>query len=440
MIRINQSFILILIISFMLVKSAYCQTNNAINSLNNFSNNLISDHNKITAIENQNKEVQIALNLGSIVRGLRNLAGKGIKNFNKSNSKKILKSGDDNYLPKKYTKLEQSSFNWGFNPNPIAIKNGVRELFENDREGYDEMATWDCPDEIKYGEFMNDISEVYKCVAYQMRCNVVIQNNIDAGSGFFVNSRTIITNYHVIKKNSENIKIIPFTDLKEYKGKVVTCDKNNDLVAIEIEAYGSFNDARASNTFKHCNLSETSPDINSDVLAIGNPNNRPFSLSMGTLEKYLNIDLEKINKDQIDSHYIQHDAEITHGSSGGPLYHKGWIIGVNTGGYNNKSIAINNIKLKKFLDNSEIINGTLYPWWVLSDLPSSSLYSSQDDTTSVTLDISKFGIQNFDTITLHRIEKIVDGKGIDQFPRNEQERKYIKQAIEEKIYISECSF
>ena len=133
MIRINQSFILILIISFMLVKSAYCQTNNAINSLNNFSNNLISDHNKITAIENQNKEVQIALNLGSIVRGLRNLAGKGIKNFNKSNSKKILKSGDDNYLPKKYTKLEQSSFNWGFNPNPIAIKNGVRELFENDR-------------------------------------------------------------------------------------------------------------------------------------------------------------------------------------------------------------------------------------------------------------------------------------------------------------------
>ena len=76
----------------------------------------------------------------------------------------------------------------------------------------------------------------------------------------------------------------------------------------------------------------------------------------------------------------------------------------------------------------------MYPWWVLSDLPSSSLYSSQDDTTSVTLDISKFGIQNFDTITLHRIEKIVDGKGIDQFPRNEQERKYIKQAIEEKIY------
>ena len=48
------------------------------------------------------------------------------------------------------------------------------------------------------------------------------------------------------------------------------------------------------------------------------------------------------------------NAFITYGSSGGPLLNKGWVIGVNTGSYNDKNMAIHFDKIEKFLSNNEI--------------------------------------------------------------------------------------
>ena len=50
---------------------------------------------------------------------------------------------------------------------------------------------------------------------------------------------------------------------------------------------------------------------------------------------------------------------------------------------------------------------------------------------NVTLDLSKFGIEGLGNITLQNIQETVEGKGIDQFPRNEQERAYVKQVLEQ---------
>ena len=50
---------------------------------------------------------------------------------------------------------------------------------------------------------------------------------------------------------------------------------------------------------------------------------------------------------------------------------------------------------------------------------------------NVTLDLSQFGIEGLGNVTLQNIQETVEGKGIDQFPRNEQERAYVKQVLEQ---------
>jgi len=49
----------------------------------------------------------------------------------------------------------------------------------------------------------------------------------------------------------------------------------------------------------------------------------------------------------------------------------------------------------------------------------------------VTLDLSQFGITGLGNVTLDNIQETVEGKGIDQFPRNEAERAYVKQILEQ---------
>ena len=109
---------------------------------------------------------------------------------------------------------------------------------EFDPEEYDELSTWDCPDHIKNSLFMkDDLNEEERCVSYQMRCNVVVRTNASKGSGFFVNSRTVITNYHVVNTDSTNIKIRPSTDFKNYEGTVIAYSQQNDFAAIKLESY-----------------------------------------------------------------------------------------------------------------------------------------------------------------------------------------------------------
>ncbi len=50
---------------------------------------------------------------------------------------------------------------------------------------------------------------------------------------------------------------------------------------------------------------------------------------------------------------------------------------------------------------------------------------------NVTLDLSQFGIEGVGNVTLQNIQETVEGKGIDQFPRNDQERAYVKQVLEQ---------
>ena len=376
------------------------------------SNTSIKDSATNIKIENLNDDLQIAFPFGAL-KNLFKGAGRGSKLIKKPGSKNMLKTGDDFFSSKPYTKIQKSSFDWGFNPNPAAISKGLKEMRKFDPEGYDELSTWDCPEHIKNSLFMkDDLNEEQRCVSYQMRCNVVVRTNVSKdsnlknliGSGFFVNSRTVITNYHVVNTDSVNIKIKPFINFKDYEGTVIAHSQQNDFAAIKLESYQkNMNDFFENNEFQSCKLSEKNPNINSEVIAIGHPNNRQFSLTKGTLEKYLTRDFkdakgkkiydivdqntnqilghgdtysqaEAIANDLVATrggrykikreeaiHWIQMNAYISYGSSGGPLYHKGWVIGINTGSYKGNNIAIHYKKLKKFLDNNEINNTNFNP-------------------------------------------------------------------------------
>ena len=50
---------------------------------------------------------------------------------------------------------------------------------------------------------------------------------------------------------------------------------------------------------------------------------------------------------------------------------------------------------------------------------------------TVTLDLSQFGITGLGNVTLNNVQETVEGKGVDQFPRNEAERQYVKQILEQ---------
>ncbi|HEY1561126.1 MAG TPA: Do family serine endopeptidase [Caulobacteraceae bacterium] len=138
---------------------------------------------------------------------------------------------------------------------------------------------------------------------------------LSAGSGFFISpDGYIVTNNHVVD-HADEIKVV-LKDGKELKGVVVGRDDATDLAVIKVEGHG----------FPYVNF-ETSakPRVGDWVLAVGNPFSLGNTATAGIVSAY-NRDL---GENFVD--YIQIDAPINRGNSGGPTFDTyGRVIGVNT--------------------------------------------------------------------------------------------------------------
>ena len=137
------------------------------------------------------------------------------------------------------------------------------------------------------------------------------------GTGFFINRVHIVTNYHVIK-NFDTLKIYaynhPFaiTDVK-----VVGYDEETDIAVIEIIEEVGHN---------FLTWADTEPLIGDDVYALGHGISQIWSLTKGILSYDY-----RPNPASSFVHYIQTDAVINAGNSGGPLMNEdGEVIGVAT--------------------------------------------------------------------------------------------------------------
>jgi serine protease Do len=136
-----------------------------------------------------------------------------------------------------------------------------------------------------------------------------------SGSGFFISSDGyIVTNNHVID-NAEDIKVV-LKDGRELKGVIVGRDEGTDLAVIRVEGHG----------YPYVNFENSArPRVGDWVLAVGNPYDLGGTATAGIVSAY-NRD---IGEKFVD--YIQIDAPINRGNSGGPTFDVyGRVIGVNT--------------------------------------------------------------------------------------------------------------
>ncbi len=153
--------------------------------------------------------------------------------------------------------------------------------------------------------------------------NVMINPSLNArdnlGSGFFIRKDgTILTNAHVIK-GAKKITVIT-SDNHSYGATLLGVDKPSDLAVLKISnidknktftpvVFGNADNARVG-------------DI---VLTFGNPYGLGVSVSQGIISaKSRNIGLG-------EQQYLQTDAAINEGNSGGPMFNTdGEVIGVNS--------------------------------------------------------------------------------------------------------------
>ena len=136
------------------------------------------------------------------------------------------------------------------------------------------------------------------------------------GSGFVISEDGyVVTNNHVIESADEIT--IEFSSGEELVAKVIGTDPKTDIALLKVEAsqplpFVSFGDSNAAR-------------VGDWVIAMGNPLGQGFSVSAGIVSAR-NRALSGTYDD-----YIQTDAAINRGNSGGPLFNMdGEVIGVNT--------------------------------------------------------------------------------------------------------------
>ena len=137
------------------------------------------------------------------------------------------------------------------------------------------------------------------------------------GSGFIIDAKGIvITNNHVIK-DAEDILVRVNGD-KEYNAKIIGSDPLSDIAVLQIDSKDKFAPVKFGDSDK--------ARIGDWVIAIGNP----FGLGGTVTSGIISARNRTLNLTRYED-FIQTDASINQGNSGGPLFNMdGNVIGINT--------------------------------------------------------------------------------------------------------------
>ncbi len=177
-------------------------------------------------------------------------------------------------------------------------------------------------DGIGYISRDSDVVSTAEGVSLNGPCVVVVKTPAGAGSGFLVNSNGyLITNFHVIHKqthisitrfvsNGPELKRLIYNDIR-----IVALDSFHDLALLKIEP-------EQEETFPAINLSpDEHPVLGEKVFVIGNPLGLERTVTEGVLSHTGRLFGGNL--------YLQIDASVNPGNSGGPLFNdKGQVIGV----------------------------------------------------------------------------------------------------------------
>ncbi len=144
-----------------------------------------------------------------------------------------------------------------------------------------------------------------------------LEGRVALGSGFITSEDGyIITNYHVIE-NAEVVNVVLF-DNTEAEADIIGGDEKTDIALIKIEPPFELDKV----TFGDSDAIR----VGDWVLAIGNP----FGLGGSVTAGIVSAKSRDIAAGPYDN-FIQTDAAINQGSSGGPMFNtKGEVIGINS--------------------------------------------------------------------------------------------------------------
>ena len=137
------------------------------------------------------------------------------------------------------------------------------------------------------------------------------------GSGFIIDAEGIVvTNNHVIQ-GAEDI-FVTVNGEKEYEAEIVGADPLSDIAVLKIKSKEKFSPVNFGNSDK--------ARVGDWVIAIGNP----FGLGGTVTSGIISARNRSIGLSRYED-YIQTDASINSGNSGGPLFDmNGDVIGINT--------------------------------------------------------------------------------------------------------------
>lgn len=173
------------------------------------------------------------------------------------------------------------------------------------------------------------------------------RRSTSSGSGVILSSDGyIVTNNHVIE-GAEEIQIT-LNDNKAFMAKVIGADPTTDIALLKVEA-----DDLPFIQFSNSDRVR----VGEWVLAVGNPFNLTSTVTAGIVSakgRSINI----INKQSAIESFIQTDAAVNPGNSGGALVNtRGELVGINTaisthtGSYEGYSFAVPANMVKKVVDD-----------------------------------------------------------------------------------------
>jgi hypothetical protein len=201
-------------------------------------------------------------------------------------------------------------------------------------------------------------SEIY---TQYVDATCTVLTNEGLGSGFFIDSNIIVTNFHVIE-NAKYAKINIGDELVNYNVLgTLGIDKDNDLALLLVEKKN-----------KHIiSIEYNLPNPGDHVFAIGSPVGLPKSITDGLISGKRNFNGRTL---------LQISSPISHGSSGGPILNEyGELVGISVGGIesgNNVNFCIPTSCLKTLIDFK-----STYPTKINQD---SKVTSKKDENTEVT--------------------------------------------------------
>ncbi len=155
---------------------------------------------------------------------------------------------------------------------------------------------------------MQEVIDLYKKIVIQ------IATPYSTGTGFYLKEHgVIVTNEHVVRDNQ--CVVINGVNIDKQLVKVIFIDTNYDIAFLEAPKGKDIPSAQIGSVKM---VSE-----GTTIIAIGHPLGLRYTATQGIISNMQHL--------QGDIVYIQHDAALNPGNSGGPLVDtKGFIIGVNT--------------------------------------------------------------------------------------------------------------